>query len=425
MMVSSASVPLLGLVDTALLGHLDSEHFLGAVAIGSMFIGLMYWSFGFLRMGTTGLSAQALGQLRSGTSDSLDSPSLILSRAMALGAVLGCLVVVAIPPILGYVLNWLQASDVIRPLAEEYIMIRRCSAPATFITMAVSGYLVGIQQARAALSLVLLTNMSNIILDIWFIHGLGWASAGAARATLIAEYLGFFAALFAAAHHSNIFKLEAPRAAFDRAGFWSMINVNYHLLIRTLLLLLVFNFFTAQSAAQSETILAANAILLQLIFFSAYVLDGFSYAAEALCGEAYGAKNDSRLQEVIRQCRRWMLGTTAAFLVVFITLKMLIIALLSDIAAVVEVCSDYYPWVLATTAIGFAAYLMDGIFIGIGNTRAMHYTMWLSCAAFLAIWYSTQSLGNHGLWFAYLIFVAVRGGSLTLVLRKQSWIAGR
>ncbi len=421
MMASSASVPILGLVDTALLGHLESEQFLGAVALGSMFIGLMYWSFGFLRMGTTGLSAQALGQHRMGAAPPTSSPSAVLSRAVTIGAVLGFLVLLAIPPVLPVILEWLQASEAIRPLAQEYIDIRRYSAPATFVTMAVSGYLVGIQRAKAALALVLLTNLSNIALDIWFINGLGWASAGAARATLIAEYLGLVLALVLAARYSDIFRPGAWAASLSSEGLWSMITVNYHLLIRTLLLLLIFNFFTAQGSAQSETILAANAILLQLVFFSAYVLDGFSYAAEALCGEAYGAKNFAGVRRIVKACRNWMLATSAAFIALFLMLKLPLILLMSDIAPVIEACVAYYPWVVATTAVGFTAYLMDGIFIGVGNTRAMHYTMWLSCLIFLAIWYATSALGNHGLWLAYFAFVTARGLSLLAVLKRQPW----
>ncbi|RZV53098.1 MAG: MATE family efflux transporter, partial [Pseudomonadales bacterium] len=244
MMLSSMSVPMLGLVDTALLGHLEGARFLGAVAIGANFIGLMYWSFGFLRMGTTSLTAQQRGADSSSNALTSTNIDAILFRALVIALALGALVALAIPLVIDHILTWMQASAEVAPLAAEYIDIRRYSAPAVFMTFAVHGYLVGIQKPRGALVLVLVTNLTNIVLDVWFIVYLGWETAGAAWATLIAEWLGLAIGLLMVMRYSGAMQPGRWRAWFSITAFAHMLSFNYHLLIRTILLLFVFNFFT-------------------------------------------------------------------------------------------------------------------------------------------------------------------------------------
>ncbi|NND38847.1 MAG: MATE family efflux transporter [Pseudomonadales bacterium] len=420
MMLSSMSVPMLGLVDTALLGHLEGARFLGAVAIGANFIGLMYWSFGFLRMGTTSLTAQQRGADSSAAASFSSAPSstnidAILFRALAMALGLGALVALAVPLLIDQILAWMQASAEVAPLAAEYIDIRRYSAPAVFMTFAVHGYLVGIQKPRGALVLVLVTNIANIVLDVWFIVYLGWESAGAAWATLIAEWLGLAIGLLMVMHYSGAMRVGQWRAWFSLAAFAHMLGFNYHLLIRTMLLLFVFNFFTAQGSAMGDDVLAANAILLQLVLFSAFVLDGFSFAAEALGGEAYGAKRWQILDTTVRACAKWSLLAALAFALVYSALGAPLVRLFSDVEPVLLAALRDRWWIVPITLLGATAYLMDGVCIGAGKTRAMHYSMWFSTAVvFLPAWWLARPLGNDGLWLAYFLFVIARGATLLL-----------
>lgn len=429
MMLSSMSVPLLGLVDTALLGHLDSARYLGAIAIGANFMGLMYWSFGFIRMSTTSLVSIELGK-RSLTSKTLNRRNeidAILLRSLILGALLGCLVSLCIPLIAGFVIQWMQASDAVAPLSGEYIAIRKYSAPAVFMTFAISGWLIGTQQASKALALILATNLTNIALDIWFIVYLGWGSAGAAYATLTAEWLGLALGLWFLLTHSHVLRAGRLSQTVERWQRWlrpsqfqHLLGTNYHLLVRTVLLLLVLNFFTAQGSGFGDNILAANAILLQLVLFSAYVIDGFSFAAEALCGEAWGAKNYSRLKRVVRLCLYWAGGATLGFVAVYAIAPAIIIHLLTSLPEVTGSAMQYHYWMVAVTAAGFVAYIMDGLFIGTNQTRALYHSMLFSSVlVFLPCWWLSRDLGNHGLWLAYLLFTVARGISLS-----SYWIVG-
>jgi MATE family multidrug resistance protein len=413
-------MPLLGLVDTALLGHLDAAHYLGAVAIGANFIGLMYWSFGFLRMGTTGLIAQAFGRHwqdrnESNKTNFQNEIDAVLFRALIIGVVLGTAVLFITPLISEQVVSWMQASEKIAPRAKEYIDIRRYSAPAVFMAFAISGWLVGSQQPRRALALVVVTNMINVVLDIVFIVYLNWQSAGAAWATLIAEYLGLMLGVYFLTQHSSVFNRAQWRQWLAPTLVKKMLVVNYYLLIRTLILMLVFNFFTAQGAAFGDITLAANAILLQLFLFSVFVMDGFSYAAEALCGEAYGAKRASRFKQYIKLCGMRELQTAIGFGALFAVLGAPILALLTDVYAVLETASQYKGWIIILPLAGCLAYLLDGVSIGAGKTRAMYHSMLIATlGVFFPIWFLTKSSwGNHGLWLAFLCFNLARGIYLT------------
>ena len=423
MTLSSVSMPLLGLVDTALLGHLDAAHYLGAVAIGANFIGLMYWSFGFLRMGTTGLIAQAFGRRwQSSDKESFkEEINAVLFRALAIGVVLGGAVLIVTPLISSQVVSWMQASENSAPLAKEYIDIRRYSAPAVFMTFAISGWLVGSQQPRRALALVVTTNAINIVLDILFIVYLDWQSAGAAWATLIAEHLGLALGLYFLASHSNVFDTTRWRKWLAPALIKNMLAVNYYLLIRTLILMLVFNFFTAQGAAFGDSTLAANAILLQLFLFSVFVMDGFSYAAEALCGEAYGARNATRFKQYIKLCGIRELQTALAFGLFFAALGAPTIAQFTDVTAVLDIAHTHRWWIIVLPLAGCLAYLFDGVSIGAGKTRAMLYSILIATfAVFFPIWFTTKEpWGNNGLWLAFLCFNLARGLYLWWFWRKE------
>lgn len=411
MMISSMSIPLLGLVDTALLGHLSSPRYLGAVAIGANFIGLLFWSFGFLRMGTTSLVSRSKGQDNETPADSRDA---VIFRSIIVAILASVLVLVVAPSLTPKIVSLMNASNDISPFATEYINIRFLSTPAALITYAISGWLVGIQNTRAALALALTANAINIALDMVFILGLGMQSAGAAWATVIAEYCSLALGGYFLFRHSQFFLWKKWKDWLVLRQFKQMLLLNYHLMIRTLLLLLTFNFFTAQGAATGDNVLAANAILLQLALLSAYVMDGFTYSAEALCGEARGNNNRMLFHHTAVRSGTWILATGVLFSVAFYFFGNDLFPLFSNVAEIINVAREHSVWLVIMPLAGCLAYLLDGVFIGAGDSRAMHFTMWFSTIiVFLPCWWLTHEIwGNHGLWFAFVVFNLARGLSL-------------
>lgn len=418
MMLTSMSAPLLGLVDTAMLGHLESARYLAAVAIGANVIALLYWSFGFLRMGTTSLVSQSLGrQLLASqqniVADRSSETDAVVFRSLIIAAVCGIILALVMPLIVRWVVAFMNASDNIAGLAAEYIRIRLYAAPAVLCTYAIAGWLVGTQRAKGALALVLTSNIINIILDVLFIMGLGLGSHGAALASVIAEYCSLLLGVFIIWRHSKLFNIAHWQHWLKRQAFIQAIAMNGHLLVRTLLLLFALNFFTAQGAAINDNTLAANAILLQLALFSAYVMDGFSYAAEALCGESVGRKNATAFHRYAKICGGWILLTAVVFTAIFSLAGTAIVQWFTNVNPIVEIANQHIIWLVLMPIAGALAYLLDGVFIGAGHTRTMHLAMWLAVVGiFLPIWWLTQSWQNNGLWFAFICFNISRGLSL-------------
>lgn len=421
MMLTSMSSPMLGLVDTALLGHLDSARYLAAVAIGANIIGLLFWGFGFLRMSTTSLVAQSLGREQHTPTNVTNKQKVhtafvesdaVIFRAILMAAGLGLILALAAPLLINTIVSLMNASDNVSVLAADYIRIRLYAAPAALITYAISGWLIGTQRAKLALALVLTSNLVNIALDALFILVMDMNSNGAAAASVIAEYCSLLLGIAIIFKHTSIFHSAHWRAWLVKSRFKKAINMNYHLLVRTLLLLFAINFFTAQGALFGDSTLAANAILLQLALLSAYVMDGFSYAAEALCGESVGSRQAARFNQYARLCGLWIIGTAIIFMLLYFFAGNAIINGFSNVKNVTDSAQTHLYWLVMMPLAGAAAYLLDGVFIGAGKTQFMHYTMWLSLAVFIVFWWSTQSFANHGLWFAFIIFNLSRGLSL-------------
>ena len=416
MILSGISVPMLGLVDTALLGHLENARYLAAVAVGAHVIAILYWSFSFLRMGTTSLVSQSMGRNNKTANDRISNHAdtdNIIYRSLLMAAIFGLLLAIIIPWLIDPIILLMNASNNIASLAADYIRIRLYSAPAAMMTFAIAGWLIGLKKTKAALALVLLSNLTNIVLDIFFIVVLDMNSAGAAIASVIAEYVGLALGLTFVARHSNLIHLKRWQNWLSFKAYQQILGMNAHLFIRTLLLFFTFNFFTAQGASMSDNVLAANAILLQLVFFSAYVMDGFSYAAEVLCGEATGSKQRQRFTDSVKACALWIAITALLFSVGYWILGDTIISLLSDMHAVMQLANQYMIWLIIMPIAGLLAYLLDGVFVGAGQTRQMHLSMWFAVLIiFLPTWWLTQAWQNHGLWFAFICFSLARGFSL-------------
>ncbi len=421
MTAASMSIPLLGLVDTAILGHLARAHYLGAVAAGSSVLIMLFWLFAFLRMGSTGLTARAWG-----AGD--DNRCLeLLAQSLVLAVLLGLILVIFQAPLLTTVLDLIKPSDEVRILAFEYCQIRIFAAPATLGTLCAMGWLLGLQRAKATLLLVLLTNLTNISLDFLFIVGFDMNSKGAAWASFTAELFGFALALVLVAT-----QLSKMHGSINRAYLWQwhryreLLGVNRHLFIRTACLVFTMVFFTAQGARQGDSILAANAILMQLLLLVAYTQDGFAHAAESLTGHAIGTNNLDEFYTICKEVTFWGLGISCLATIAYVFFPNTIIAIFTDLPEVATATRLYWPWLTALPLAGLLCFTADGIFIGTGKTRAMQDTMLLAAfGLFLPLWYFSQPLGNHGLWLAYLSFLVIRsllmGGMFIHYSRQSLW----
>ena len=404
-MLANLSVPLLGLVDAAILGHLSSARYLAAVALGGTVLSFLYWGFGFLRMGCTGLAAQAFG------SDDHKQSRLIVGQSMILGLLIGLALLLLSPLLIPLAINLLEPPETTEKLALTYTQIRIFSAPAVLINYAIIGWLIGQQQTRWPLIITVFTNGLNILLDVIFIIGLGLNSEGAAWATLIAEISGCLLALWILYRQLQQQEGQWQLAAL---GHWRhyrrLLAVNRHLFVRSILLLGSFAFFTAQGAAQGETTLAANSLLIQLVLLTSFGLDGIAHATEALTGDAIGQGQQSYFYAICKACCQWSLLIAAGFSVGFWLLQQPLTSLLTDLPAVIDSINNSYIWVIVLPLIAVWSYFLDGVFIGATRTYAMQLTMLIAAVGiYLPSWYLTQHWGNQGLWFAFTLFNAARG----------------
>lgn len=414
-MLTNITVPLLGLVDTAVLGHLAQPDYLAAVAVGANVFSVLYWAFGFMRMGTTGLVAQARGR-----GDDAAVNRLLL-QSLLLGLGIGLLLILLQWPLIHIALRLMHPSASVTALATAYADIRIWSAPAVLCQYTVVGWLIGVQYPRGPMLVMIAANGLNMLLDITFVTGLGWNSDGVALATLMAEYLATGLGLWL------VWRQRPAGKPIDRSRLWcwrdyaDILHVNRFLLVRTLCLLLTFAFFTAQGARQGDTIVAANAVLLTFLMLISNGLDGFANGAEALVGEAVGRRDRDLFNAVCLTATRWALLAAALFSLVFIAGGRLIIAGLTDIPAVLNTAEQYLPWVWVLPLAAVWSYLLDGIFIGAVQTRMMQNTMLASVfLIFLPAWWLTRPLGNHGLWLALTLFMLARGITLGLGFRRLS-----
>jgi MATE family multidrug resistance protein len=411
--LSNISVPLVGAVDTAVVGHLPEPHAIGAVALGALIFSFLYWGFGFLRMGTTGFIAQAYGV---GDWRSLSDTIL---RVLFLALALGLVTIIVGWPLIDFVLYLIDSSSIIEGLATDYAQIRIWSAPAVLCVYAFTGIFIGMHNTRGAFVLQLVLNITNVLLDILFVLGFDWGVEGVALASVIAEYLAMLCGFYllrtpirtAFAHFNRARLLEA-------AALSSLLKANTNIFIRTLCLLFAFSYFTAKSASQGEIILAANAILLHLQSIMAYGLDGFAHAVEALAGSAYGAGRQREFRRAVALTSFWG-GVIAVFAgVIYFVFGEAIINLFTGIDAVAETALRYLPWMIVAPIISVWSFQLDGIFIGTGHTREMRNAMIFSVLAYLALLQIVIPMfGNHGLFLGLAIFMLIRAVSLLFYFR--------
>lgn len=412
--LANAAVPLLGLADTAVIGNFGSIADLGAIAFGAVIFSFVYWGFGFLRMGTTGFTAQAAG--------AADEPEVraTLQRALLLAGSLGVLLIALQTPILRGALWLLDGSQEVEALTAGDFGARIWGAPATLGTFALMGTLIGLGRSRTLLLVQLFLNGLNIVLDVWFAGVLDWGARGIALGTAIAEWSSF---LFAGAlvlrilreRHRDREPFFGMARVLDRHKLRRLLAANSDIMIRTLLLVFAFMWFIRQSGQFGDVALAANHILLQFVSFSAFFLDGYAFVAEAIVGESVGARDLSRFDLAVRRSTELAGGTAVVLASGIVALGGLGVAALTTLVAVRAEAAAALPLAALYVLCSFAAFQLDGIFIGATRTREMRNASLLSVAVFLLAWWPLVELaGNRGLWLAFVIYVCARAAALGL-----------
>ncbi len=411
LILANLTVPLLGIVDLAVVGHLPEPHHLGAVAIGAMAFSVLYFAFGFLRMGTTGLTAQAFGR-RDG-----DEIRACLARPLVAGVILGLVFLLLATPIHRVSLLLFEPSADVAREFETYLRVRLLGAPAALASMVVLGWLLGLQNARGPMALLIVTNAINIVLDLIFVLGLGLGVWGVAVATVCAEYGGLALALWLA--RRSLVGLGGRwlwSRISDGAAFRRLVAVNRDILLRSLCLEAAFVTLTALGSRQGEVILAANAILLNFQLFAAFGLDGFAHAAEAMVGRYVGAQDPAGVRRAVRANLFWSLALALAVMAGFLLAGPLAIRIMTGLEAVRAAAAVFLPYLVVSPLVSVWAFLFDGVFIGATRTAEMRNGMILALAIFLlAAVLLMPALGNHGLWLAFLAFMLARGLWLGLV----------
>ncbi len=407
--LSNATIPILGVVDTGVVGQLGDPVPIGAVGIGAIILSAIYWVFGFLRMGTTGLTSQALGAGDRAEAD------VMLTRALLIGFGAGAVLILLQSLIFSAAFKLSPASQEVESLARDYMAIRVWSAPAAIALYGITGWLIAAERTRAVLVIQVWMNGLNIILDLAFVLWLGWGVPGVAVATFLAEWSGLVVGLWFCRDAFLRPFWRVWSSVLDRVRLARMASVNGDILLRSLMLEAIFVSFLFLGADFGDVPLAANQILLQFLHVTAYALDGFAFAAEALVGQAMGARARGRLRRGAMLTSAWGGGVMVLLAASFALFGAAVIDLMTTAPEVRAVAKDHLHWMVLAPVVGVAAWMLDGIFIGATRTRDMRNMMAVSAAVyFVAVWALVPTFGNHGLWMALLVSFIVRGLTLGL-----------
>jgi multidrug resistance protein, MATE family len=422
MILSNITVPLLGLVDTAVIGHLEHAYFLGGSTVGAMVITCITWLCGFLRMTTTGLAAQAYGQQNS------PQNLLVLLRGLLVAFFIGgCFILLQTPYIEGAI--YLSGgSEQVQFYAQQYSEIRIWGLPAALANLVLLGWLLGNHKAKMVMWILIFTNLVNLILDVVFVLWLDWQVQGVAYATLIAEYASVLLSFALISHHfKSVIKAsvnDIKSKLFNKLALTSYFKLNRDILIRTLCLQSCFVFITFQGARLGDNVVAANAILMNFLLFISFGLDGIANAAEVMVGKAKGENNLKKLQVVFKVSLFWTIIFALAYSLFFIISGAYVVRLISDIEAVVLYADQYLIWIMLLPLAACWSYLFDGIYIGLTQAKAMRNSMILSTfGCFFPLWWLLQEFENNGLWLAFIVFMIARGITLAWHFSRHIWHA--
>lgn len=412
--VSNITVPLLGMVDVTIVGHLGAASYIGAIAVGGMIFNIIYWVFGFLRMGTSGLTSQALGQRN--FQETLRMLTRSLTIAMTIALTLFALQI----PIKWAALRIMEPSAEVTHLASVYFNILIWGAPAMLGLFSLNGWFIGMQNSKIPMAIAITQNIVNIAASTLLVFGLGLKVEGVAFGTLIAQYAGFGMGLWLCLHHyCRLRKYFSWQGMWKRSAMQHFFNVNRDIFLRTLCMVAVMLYFTSAGSRQGDIILAVNTLLMQFYLLFSYIMDGFAYAGEAISGKCYGAGNTQALGKTIRHTFAWGAVMALLFTLTYGGGGDAFLSLLTDEPSVITAARTYFGWALAIPAVSMAAFVWDGIYIGCTMTRGMLVSMFVAMATFFCLYLLlVPHMGNHGLWIAFLAYLFSRGAAQTVIYRK-------
>lgn len=405
--IANITTPLLSLVDIAIVGHLGSSAFVGAIAVGGSMFSMIYWLFGFLRFGTSGLTAQAVGRC-----DSADT-ELILLRSLAIGWSIGLLLILLQRPLEQAVLAFLQPDEATRAAARLYFRVLIYGAPAVLTTYSLNGWFVGVQNTRMAMWISILINVCNIAGSLLLVYACRLQLTGVALGTLIAQYAGALTGLAVCRVRYGVsFRPFAEVMQWEKLR--RFLRINADIFLRTICLIAVTVWFTREGARQGTLMLDANTLLMQFFIIFTYLMDGFAFAGEALCGKYVGARRPRAVRICIMRLMQWGAGIALLFTALYAVGETAFLRLLTNDAEILAVAMDYRLWALVIPLAGFAAFVWDGILVGETRTRLMLVSMIAATAVFFIVFYSLMpTLGNHALWLAFCAYLFVRGAVQT------------
>lgn len=403
--VSNITVPLLGLIDVTIVGHLGSAAYIGAIAVGGMLFNIIYWIFGFLRMGTSGMTSQAFGR------HDLNEVTRLLLRSVGVGLFIALALLILQYPIERIAFTFIHTTEEVEKMASLYFSICIWGAPAVLGLYSFSGWFIGMQNSRFPMFIAITQNIVNIVVSLCLVYGFDMKIEGVAIGTLTAQYAGLLMAyLLWIRYYGSLRKRIVWSSFFDKAAMYRFFQVNRDIFFRTICLVVVTVFFTSAGAAQGEVVLAVNTLLMQLFTLFSYIMDGFAYAGEALTGKYVGARNTKALHQTVRQLFGWGIGLSITFTILYSIGGQAFLGLLTNEKTVIQAANDYFYWVLAIPLAGFAAFLLDGIFIGATATGLMLRAMMVASGSFFLLYYGFQpTMGNHALWMAFITYLLLRG----------------
>ena len=412
--ISNITVPLLGLIDVTIVGHLGAAAYIGAIAVGGMLFNIIYWIFGFLRMGTSGMTSQAYGK------HDLDEVARLLLRSVGVGLLIAIILVTLQYPIRKLAFTFIQTTEEVERLATLYFRICIWGAPAMLGLYGFAGWFIGMQNSRFPMYIAITQNIVNIAASLCFVYLFHMKVAGVAWGTLTAQYAGFLMALLLwRRYYGGLKKHVAWHEVLKKEAMLRFFQVNRDIFLRTLCLVIVTLFFTSAGAAQGEIVLAVNTLLMQLFTLFSYIMDGFAYSGEALVGKYVGANNRLALYRTVRQLFIWGVGLSTGFTLLYFFGGKSFLGLLTNETSVIREAGNYFYWVLAIPLTGFAAFLWVGVFIGAAATRQMFYSMLVASGSFFLVYNSLHEwMGNHALWLAFIVYLSLRGIMQATLSRK-------
>ena len=412
--ITNITVPLLGMVDLAIVGHLGDEKYIGAIAIGTAIFNLIYWNFGFLRMGTSGFAAQAFG------ARNLEECMHVLVRALSV-AVSVAILVLALQLFIGKIaMGFMHAEGVMKRLALDYFFVRIWAAPATLSLYVFKGWFIGMQNSRTPMYIAITINIVNIVFSLLFVTVFRLGIEGVAWGTVIAQFSGvLFSVIAWLKYYGRLSRYFSIRRSLDWNCLLRFFHINGDIFLRTLCLVIVFTFFTSASSGMGEMVLAVNTLFMQMFILFSYIMDGFAYAGEALVGRYVGAENRRMLQKSVKHIIVWGAGIAILFTVIYLFFLEPLLSLFTNNDVIVETARESQEWIVAVPLAGFLAFVYDGVLVGATQAGIMRNVMFVATVFFFAIYYGFYPLmGNEALWCAFIVYLLVRGIMQFILSRK-------